>query len=290
MKGIEIEVIRKTDLDGGNVRIALEIRRTKAPGLLESIDMSKDEVGALRDALNKALGLDGMVASFGITLDEAQKILDFQMTSRQCDSCSLYLKACYDCVFVHTDPVENYLFRTLTELGKTKGEIAEIIRELSPRIRDDHENSDECQYSYAYWRKYPCASKYRRCYECVAVCESPIERRLFMALDAKYPGVQPQVRVNKDGGLHSYTEPVQSSEILTVPDLYVEVEGKRLCIYADGHDFHERTPQQAKRDRSIDRELQRLGYTVLRFTGSEINSDIRKVLDGVVQIVGGHGV
>ena len=44
-------------------------------------------------------------------------------------------------------------------------------------------------------------------------------------------------------------------------------------VECDGHAFHERTKEQAKRDRRRDRELQALDYRVLRFTGSEINAD-----------------
>lgn len=44
-----------------------------------------------------------------------------------------------------------------------------------------------------------------------------------------------------------------------------------LIVECDGHEFHERTKKQAQRDRRRDRELANLGYSVLRFTGSEIN-------------------
>jgi hypothetical protein len=42
------------------------------------------------------------------------------------------------------------------------------------------------------------------------------------------------------------------------------------AIYCDGHEFHERTKEQAARDRSIDRKLQQMGWHVFRFTESEI--------------------
>lgn len=48
---------------------------------------------------------------------------------------------------------------------------------------------------------------------------------------------------------------------------------KFLVIECDGHDFHERTKEQAKKDRERDRRLQELGFTVFRFTGSEIWAD-----------------
>jgi very-short-patch-repair endonuclease len=52
----------------------------------------------------------------------------------------------------------------------------------------------------------------------------------------------------------------------------ISVSGKthRLVVECDGHDFHERTKEQAIRDRSKDRRIQELGYKIFRFTGSEI--------------------
>lgn len=47
----------------------------------------------------------------------------------------------------------------------------------------------------------------------------------------------------------------------------------KIAIECDGHDFHERTKEQAERDRSRDREMQTSGLTVLRFTGREIYRD-----------------
>jgi very-short-patch-repair endonuclease len=46
-----------------------------------------------------------------------------------------------------------------------------------------------------------------------------------------------------------------------------------VIVECDGHEFHERTKEQAQRDRSRDRELQRHGYKVFRFTGSELFKD-----------------
>jgi very-short-patch-repair endonuclease len=47
----------------------------------------------------------------------------------------------------------------------------------------------------------------------------------------------------------------------------------RIAIDVDGHDFHERTKEQAARDRSRDRALLCAGWQVLRFTGSEVYRD-----------------
>lgn len=44
-------------------------------------------------------------------------------------------------------------------------------------------------------------------------------------------------------------------------------------IECDGHDFHEKTKEQVRRDKERDRNLQGAGLTVLRYAGSEIVAD-----------------
>jgi very-short-patch-repair endonuclease len=44
----------------------------------------------------------------------------------------------------------------------------------------------------------------------------------------------------------------------------------KVAIECDGHDFHEKTKEQAARDKARDRAITAEGYTLLRFTGSEI--------------------
>ncbi len=48
---------------------------------------------------------------------------------------------------------------------------------------------------------------------------------------------------------------------------------KELIVECDGHDFHERTKEQAAKDRARDREVQKAGFEIFRFTGSEIWKD-----------------
>lgn len=51
---------------------------------------------------------------------------------------------------------------------------------------------------------------------------------------------------------------------------------KQLIIECDGHDFHEKTKEQAKKDKERDRIMQSLGFLVFRYTGSEIWTDVFK--------------
>lgn len=48
---------------------------------------------------------------------------------------------------------------------------------------------------------------------------------------------------------------------------------RKLVVECDGHEYHERTKEQAAKDRSRDRELTSLGFEVFRFTGSELWRD-----------------
>jgi very-short-patch-repair endonuclease len=50
-----------------------------------------------------------------------------------------------------------------------------------------------------------------------------------------------------------------------------------IVVEIDGHEFHERTKEQAKRDRMRDRLMLMDGYMVLRYTGSEIYSGLDRV-------------
>jgi len=54
-----------------------------------------------------------------------------------------------------------------------------------------------------------------------------------------------------------------------------------LVIEIDGHNYHERTKNQATRDRSRDRILTAAGYSVFRFTGSELYRDMDKSIEEI---------
>lgn len=56
-----------------------------------------------------------------------------------------------------------------------------------------------------------------------------------------------------------------------------------LVVECDGHDFHERTKAQARRDRSRDRRLQAAHYMIFRFTGSEIHSQCDMVARQILE-------
>lgn len=69
--------------------------------------------------------------------------------------------------------------------------------------------------------------------------------------------------------------------------LYIRNEQKDyvFIIECDGHEFHEKTKEQAKRDKSRDRAFMRNGFRVVRFTGSEIFNDTKACIEELFRIV-----
>lgn len=65
------------------------------------------------------------------------------------------------------------------------------------------------------------------------------------------------------------------------PDRKLAIPLPQIIIECDGHDFHERTKEQASRDKERDRVLQSMGFVVLRFTGSDIWKDALACVDSV---------
>ena len=59
-----------------------------------------------------------------------------------------------------------------------------------------------------------------------------------------------------------------------------------LMVECDGHAFHEKTKEQAARDKKRDRYLQSAGFRVFRFTGSEIFNDIDGCISELSEFVG----
>ncbi len=120
----------------------------------------------------------------------------------------------------------------------------------------------------------------------LATCDSPIEQLFLSALITLAHDQYEDIFVNSG----DYKGPIQSWA-----DLFVFTQHKigkytadfliagrhmelphspeirrSIVVECDGHDFHERTKEQAQRDRKRDRDIQALGYKILRFTGSEI--------------------
>lgn len=128
---------------------------------------------------------------------------------------------------------------------------------------------------------FDCKFKFIECLSCINICQSPLEQALFLVLKEEKINAELQRRINRNGESSENIIPIDKAKILTIPDFYIENNGKKVCLYADGHTYHERTEEQALRDRNIDRELQNLGFIVLRFTGKEIREKMENVISTI---------
>ncbi|MFH1538777.1 MAG: DUF559 domain-containing protein [bacterium] len=147
----------------------------------------------------------------------------------------------------------------------------------------------------------------------IRLCESPIEEILlaaFISVSAErqfglkihnnknlieftmkmYPEltILPQAQI----GVHRTDFLLRYEDIIPDFDNKVKIRGgqeipgsenviSKIIVECDGHDFHEKTKGQAKKDKQRDRILQSTGFKVFRFTGSEIWDDPIKCVDEV---------
>jgi very-short-patch-repair endonuclease len=127
-------------------------------------------------------------------------------------------------------------------------------------------------------------------------CESPIEKLLLAAITLS-------ITTNHWSFNRSIDRLIANDKPLGVPnawpfftivsqwplgnyriDFMVFVQGgHQFAVECDGHDFHERTAEQAEYDRSRDRALQQLDIASLRFTGREIYRDPFECANEVIQ-------
>jgi very-short-patch-repair endonuclease len=171
--------------------------------------------------------------------------------------------------------------------------------EVRPVLAEDADNL----FFFA-WRAMSRAYIEKACHhleKLIAQCESPIEELMVFALCIacleKADSVRYRVKGQEFGdlslGINTFLiEPQagigpyrvdfliehaayvrQSKDALRAEDEY-EWTSKGLIIECDGHAYHEKTKEQAKRDKERDRELQKLGYQVFHYTGSEIWADV----------------
>lgn len=145
--------------------------------------------------------------------------------------------------------------------------------------------------------------------ECAeSLCESPIEKQLMFALLIAAHATQHVVTIH-----HRFCSPESwgffggcGPETLVISpqaqigehrvDFLIEREDyepsrggmatlSKLVVECDGHDFHEKTKEQARKDKSRDRTLQSCGYPVFRFTGAEIFQDVFKCIADILSFL-----
>lgn len=116
-------------------------------------------------------------------------------------------------------------------------------------------------------------------------CESPLELALAKAVCCITPEFIPRniaqdpceighsgswcIHIISQVNIENYR-----ADLAIVPaDMNDGPDSWSLVLEVDGHEFHERTKEQARRDRSRDRFMLVNGINVMRFTGQEVHQD-----------------
>lgn len=92
--------------------------------------------------------------------------------------------------------------------------------------------------------------------------------------------VAPQAGVEADGIQYRL-----DFAVCFVPDRSSTARPLRVDLEVDGHDFHERTKEQAAHDRDRDRRLQAAGWLIARFTGSQVYKNASGCADELLRMV-----
>jgi very-short-patch-repair endonuclease len=122
----------------------------------------------------------------------------------------------------------------------------------------------------------------------LSVIKSPIEQAFFLAMKDEMQWIE-----NKRGVHATFFDPqhkISSDKNIYYADFGIGVlldddTSLKWAIECDGHDFHEKTKEQARRDKQRERAILGAGYTVIRFTGSEIHQDPYKCAQEVYSLI-----
>lgn len=121
--------------------------------------------------------------------------------------------------------------------------------------------------------------------------KSPIEQLLYLNLKYQsfYHGdskikIIPQYLIETRNKKYFADFLISMSEFMEMEDgmLY---RGQKLIIECDGHDFHYNTKEKIEQDRIRERNISKLGYEVIRYTGTELYRDSSKCAFEVLQLL-----
>lgn len=121
-------------------------------------------------------------------------------------------------------------------------------------------------------------------------CESPIEQLLSLALEVlnikyifKFNPFIDVVEIEKQSEIQCGNKKYRVDFL--IPVIYKNQENKCFVIECDGYEFHQRTKEQVERDNIRTRDLQKAGYEIIRFSGTEIWHRPYKCAQDILNII-----
>lgn len=118
-------------------------------------------------------------------------------------------------------------------------------------------------------------------------CESPMEARLFWALlrNGFHVGPGEDLYCPGAGNLFpQFVAPTDAGNVRIDFAVMNRYDHVALAVEVDGHEWHERTKEQAIRDRARARALTSRGWRVISFTGSEVYRDPDAAANEVIRV------
>ena len=129
--------------------------------------------------------------------------------------------------------------------------------------------------------------------ESLLECESPIEQLLALSLE--------ELKIKNIYKFNPFIDVVEieKQKVITcedkkyrvdflIPVIYKNQDNKCFVIECDGHEFHQKTKEQVERDNTRMRKLQKNGYEVIRFSGTEIWHRPYKCANEILNIILSH--
>ena len=111
---------------------------------------------------------------------------------------------------------------------------------------------------------------------------------LDQKIDIKQEDDWYSIKINKDR-FELLVEPQPKEDYFSgyIPDfvIYINGQAKGYVIEIDGHEWHEKTKEQARVDKEKDRTYLKNNFIPIRFTGSEVYHDVKKCVDEVFEII-----
>lgn len=114
--------------------------------------------------------------------------------------------------------------------------------------------------------------------EAIYNCESPIEQ--LLAIEMERVGLR---YINLYNPFIEIIDIEKQAEIkcgrkkyrvdFQIPVIYKNQKNLMFVIECDGYEFHQKTKKQVEYDNKRQRDLQKLGYEIIRFSGTEIWND-----------------
>lgn len=120
---------------------------------------------------------------------------------------------------------------------------------------------------------------------CYDSCKSPIEKIFNLAFDKRMWDLK---KLDIEYELNPQYEIIANNHkyfadffVSFVDDEQME-QSLKIIIECDGHEFHQKTKAQVKRDNERDYDLKIAGYDVIHFSGSQVYNDPIKCADDTI--------